>query len=279
MAYSQRRCFRLFPKHELYIAQPQSPRYIPHGFLAVAFLQGFSMGSMFALLGGLGQAPVFLVHFGALVTALCLLVFTSMLSKLAFNNLIFRFGFPLLATGFFLVALIPSAPIVGSFFQYLSYGYLYLIMCCLCAYLGRVHRQSAIWVVGLSTGFLFIGQLIGEFIGRLFTVEHTVSFAIVMSFALLLLAGILSGTDIAFGWGTIRPGARERSGEAMNIACEILMDEYRLSNRERDVFVLLLKGRTRKYVSGQLDVSEETVKSHTKHIYNKLGVHSHTELI
>lgn len=42
---------------------------------------------------------------------------------------------------------------------------------------------------------------------------------------------------------------------------------------------LLARGRNRRYISEELVVSEETVKSHVSSIYAKLGVHTQQELL
>ena len=45
------------------------------------------------------------------------------------------------------------------------------------------------------------------------------------------------------------------------------------------MFVLLAHGRNGRYIMDHLIISRNTAKSHIKHIYTKLGVHSHQELI
>lgn len=52
-----------------------------------------------------------------------------------------------------------------------------------------------------------------------------------------------------------------------------------LSARETEVFLLLAKGRSAPFIRDELMVSLNTVSSHVKHIYGKLGVHSRQELI
>lgn len=61
--------------------------------------------------------------------------------------------------------------------------------------------------------------------------------------------------------------------------CARLSDEFGLTAREREVFVLLAHGRNGRYIMDHLVISRNTAKSHIKHIYSKLGVHSHQELI
>jgi DNA-binding CsgD family transcriptional regulator len=279
MVYCQRLGFRRYPRSELYIAKPKPRRSIPRGFLIVAALQGIAMGGMFALLRSLGLPANHFASFIAFIVAIGILILTVLPRDLNFNNLIFRLGFPIMASGYFLISLIPTIPLAGNLLLYMGYCYLYLIICCLCVYLARIHRQSAIWVVGLGTGCLLTGQLAGEFVGSMLSGISTVGFATTMAFLYQLLATVLSGTDIAHGWGSVRLGTAEYLSSAMNSACEKLASEFSLSDREKEVLLLLIRGRTRRYVSEQLDVSEETAKSHTGRIYAKLSVHSHTELV
>jgi ATP/maltotriose-dependent transcriptional regulator MalT len=50
-----------------------------------------------------------------------------------------------------------------------------------------------------------------------------------------------------------------------------------LSPREREVYELLLEGRTNREIGETLFISQSTAKVHVKHIFEKLGVHSRAE--
>lgn len=52
-----------------------------------------------------------------------------------------------------------------------------------------------------------------------------------------------------------------------------------MSAREIEVFNLLAKGRGSAYIQEKLYISQHTVKTHTYHIYKKLGVDSREELL
>ena len=54
---------------------------------------------------------------------------------------------------------------------------------------------------------------------------------------------------------------------------------YGLSSRETEIFLLLAQGRSRPYIRDSLYLSKNTVATHIRHIYEKLGVHSQQELI
>lgn len=52
-----------------------------------------------------------------------------------------------------------------------------------------------------------------------------------------------------------------------------------LTERETEIFAILARGRNGQYVMEHYVISRNTVKSHVKHIYAKLNVHSQQELI
>ena len=67
--------------------------------------------------------------------------------------------------------------------------------------------------------------------------------------------------------------------DALEESCARLSKQFGLTEREREVFGLLAHGRNGRYIMDHLVISRNTAKSHIKHIYSKLGVHSHQELI
>ncbi|MFZ1665493.1 MAG: response regulator transcription factor [Flavobacteriales bacterium] len=56
-------------------------------------------------------------------------------------------------------------------------------------------------------------------------------------------------------------------------------DDPGLSDREKDVLTLLVKGRSYKMIADDLQISHHTVGSHIRHIYEKLHVASNTEAV
>ena len=58
-----------------------------------------------------------------------------------------------------------------------------------------------------------------------------------------------------------------------------IADEHDLSERERDVFFYLAKGRNAAFIQQELWISIHTVKTHIANIYRKLGVHSIQEVL
>lgn len=61
--------------------------------------------------------------------------------------------------------------------------------------------------------------------------------------------------------------------------CQELAARGSLTPREVEVFELLVRGRNARFIMDDLHITRNTAKAHIAHIYTKLGVHSHQELL
>jgi FixJ family two-component response regulator len=72
---------------------------------------------------------------------------------------------------------------------------------------------------------------------------------------------------------------QDASSRAARAHKEILRTRYdRLSPREREVFLHLLRGQLNKQVAADLQITERTIKLHRAHIFQKLEVSSMVEM-
>ncbi len=71
----------------------------------------------------------------------------------------------------------------------------------------------------------------------------------------------------------------EQAFDRYECRCRQIAEEYRLSPRETDVLLYVGRGYGAAYIAPLLGISENTVRTHVRHIYEKLGVSSREELI
>lgn len=64
-----------------------------------------------------------------------------------------------------------------------------------------------------------------------------------------------------------------------HLKCEAVAERYGLSSRQKEVLVMLAKGRNAEYITEKLVISSHTAKAHIYNIYQKTGVHSRQELM
>lgn len=271
---------RSFPQRELYGQGMRTKVHIPTKFLITSLFQGLGLGVMHSLListTGDSALVVSLGYFAAIV----LLFFCAIAVKNNFDVLIYRIGFPLMATGFFMVGMFDPALLPGALSLDAGYGFLYLMTCSLCAYLAKGLGQPPIWIVGTGTACLLAGQFMGSALDTVIADWHVL--AVFVAFVLLLAALFMTSShNIRTGWGAISPGevdAMASPDDNLAVACQLLATEHLLSKREIEVFDLVVRGNSRKAISQELGLAEETVKTHTGRIYQKFLVHSKQELI
>ena len=96
-------------------------------------------------------------------------------------------------------------------------------------------------------------------------------------------AGASPGAPAAGGDGAAEGGevAVADEGVPADIAvyCQELAADYGLTPREAEILALMALGRSAKYISEELTVSYNTTRTHVRHIYEKLNIHSKQELI
>lgn len=73
--------------------------------------------------------------------------------------------------------------------------------------------------------------------------------------------------------------ASSRTAVTFEMSLRALSDRAGLTAREAEICGLLVQGRSRPYIRELLCVSKNTVDTHVRHAYAKLGVHSNQELI
>lgn len=87
-------------------------------------------------------------------------------------------------------------------------------------------------------------------------------------------------SEVYKGGAPLTPGiARRILYQLQNLQPEEVKDNYHLSQREKEVLGLLVDGRSYKMISGELNITYDTVRAHMKKIYEKLHVTSMTEAV
>lgn len=81
-----------------------------------------------------------------------------------------------------------------------------------------------------------------------------------------------AGIEVASGERVVGP--RER----LIVRCEQLAQMHALTARETEVLTLIAQRKTRSEIEQELFLSQNTVKTHTRHIYAKLGIHSKSDV-
>ena len=157
------------------------------------------------------------------------------------------------------------------------------------AALSARNRAGTLPLFAWSGFLLCTGVTAGAELGRLCYAAMAGSFI-----ASTAVAGVVVLCLAAFALFGMKGFSYDATVEALTASTEVIeheptpdldsavtriADAVGLTAREAEIFALLAQGRNGAHIQRQLGVSYNTVKTHVAHIYTKLGVHSHQELI
>ena len=161
------------------------------------------------------------------------------------------------------------------------------------AAVGARNTRASVATIAWGRGVSALGSIVGAAIGvwaSATSLTHPIAVqlatgALVVGFAAYALIGLknFSFIDTINGVTEVvdaQPtNIEEASHATLEQACSAIADRASLTPREREVFEMLARGRDSFSIQEQLTVSRNTVKAHVKHIYAKLDIHTHQDLL
>ena len=223
--------------------------------------------------------------FTSAIAVLCLLLPALLIKKPLNIGRIYAVALPLSAAGFLLLPLIWNAAggIVNSFAQ-LGAMVAGIILWCMIADASHDTKLPSALLFSLALACTNAAQLAGTVVGYLNAEtlkqgDLVLTTVALVSVYLLLMAALLLFKDKRLASDKEQPTVQPTPEEVLALRCDELAVRYQFTPRETEIFKLLAQGYTMPVVSEKLFVSENTVKSHVKSIYQKLGIHVRSELI
>lgn len=224
-------------------------------------------------------------------------------------HLVFNVGLPLVLAGLIVGALLGSKiPAVSSMLINTGYALITVLFVALAADQSYRFGVSVLWTCGLVKAALSLGVLLGESFDALIVVAISPSM-MPRSVVYLLMIGVLVAGS--FIWmrdmlpdmddkvavpvvmegsnvgtvGSVCQGDAIASDD-LTLAfkadvfarCATVGREYVLTDREVEILNYLVMGWSAPRIEEELTISNSTVKTHMRHIYSKMGVHTRDEL-
>lgn len=180
-----------------------------------------------------------------------------------------------------------------------SYWFVALLITYLVAEVAHVRKVSPYVLMGVAMGVARVCLVVALLAGYAAGVagggpgdeaEHTMRYLVIIVVVLYALCMAL----VFFSRDRKRRRAEEAtvpldpeelavsavpSETELDARCAAVAHEGGLTDREAEILVYLARGRTKAYIADALFVTENTVRSHVRNIYSKLGVHTRQELL
>ena len=246
--------------------------------------------------GDLMMSPVWL-GVGIVVLALSFTgVFCAAKKPIASLGALYKITLPLVAAAYAVLLTVGQdhPEILGFIAQSAC-----LVTECLCWVLlvDRARRGvSALLVIGVGRFVVQLGMSLGELVGfagmgNMSLFGTLVIFLLVLSFVFLFseretslgAKGQADGDAGLGGCSDVAAGPRDLPTDAvpqpMAPAGPLYPPEWNLTEREDEILGLWVTSHGLRSIGETLGLSESTVKTHVRHIYEKCGVHSRAELI
>lgn len=284
LLYLSRKRLGVAEEHALPARKPLS---IPWKLVVTTLIVGCAFGMLqsLALVGFFDGEVWSAVGVPAFLFAAVLLFASALRFRMDFNRMIYKIGFFAMALGFLLSFLGEQGTLPGYAILCTGYRYCDLLLWGLCAYLINRRGYATPWVIGMCMGPLLLGRFCGFAVITALSLDPSFSeyfqeAMVVMAFVLLAVALFAeSHNNLVEAWGIERLGGESEEARVLNLACAAISERHGLSPRESEILGFLAQGMTRKAVSAKLVLSEETVKTHMQHIYEKCGVHTRQDLL
>lgn len=145
-------------------------------------------------------------------------------------------------------------------------------------------RISPVSVFGFTKLASHLGMLLGSVVGTNIELGH-LDRPLAVALIVTILVGAVMVTLGKMRIITVRDASHAKKGTAPSSESSSeatllgIQMRFGLTEREAQILPYLLSGATREHIQNELVLSESTVKTHVRHIYEKTGVHSKQELM
>lgn len=238
------------------------------------------------------------------ITASCSIVIAALLlyaiwfgfkrTRAPFDKLsilgLYRIFFPLIATALLALSVFGNAwGLAVTTLVYAAFSIVSALIISTSISLARQYKVWSPYVYGIFAGCLYLVFAVATTVAPLVYYPQNfgaATFTVIVLVVLYILAmsnAVIQNrkrkSDEADSGPNTRPFQEPLVVDEVAQRCSILAEQNQLTAREKDVFLLLAKGRDVPSIAKQLFISENTVRSHSKNVYRKLNVHSKQELL
>lgn len=225
---------------------------------------------------------------GMLLVALVVLACNVVRFKRFDARMLYKATPPLIVAGFLLISYFPSFSGMGSLLINAGFSGFVILTLIVLSNISYTYGVTAIWLFGFTRAFRVLASVIAMQGYSWLNSQGLANPTVLGAFAIVLVVTcamfFLSDKDFTSTWG-INPRPSEQ-GETTNEfwttlqgKCSIVAHKFGLTQREEEVLALLAQDKSIAEIEEALVVSNSTAKSHIRHIYAKLDVHSRKEIV
>ena len=220
---------------------------------------------------------------GLFISGLCLLIVWERLYPRISLDKIYQAVFPLVATSYLLL------PMLGRTSTYMFIGFACTVfsiasalMVITCLEDSQGENINPVFVYAMFAGCVYLSSALGSYISYLIKaaggMDTTGYFAVALvAVYVLCMIAFMAKRHARGNLDQAAQCEAKLEGEVPDSThekCKSLQMKYGLSDRELEIAELLACGRDVPSIAKKLFISENTVRTHTKNFYKKMGIHT-----
>lgn len=179
---------------------------------------------------------------------------------------------------------VPFGGAIDSFCALAAYTLVLIAIMVVMSNLVFQYGFNAVWLFGVERAVRLVsvegGRVATDALAD-FTFGYAALCALVAVAVVAATLFFLSEKQLTTPWGTVLKSLEGLSFEArsrIGLKCDELSEQFGLTSREAEILALIAEGKKQGEIARDLYIAPSTVKTHIKHLYQKLGVHSRREL-
>lgn len=205
---------------------------------------------------------------------------------------LYRIMFPVIATALLVLSIFNGTELIVTMLLYAAFSLLFAMIMPSCLETAQSEGVEVRFAFGVFAGIVYAAFAAGAlasvvlYHARVFDAPIPLIAALLVLYALSMAYAGMQRREKPQGERDAGEAATDAAGEAVAASdaslekrCEAIVRRFELSPRESDVLVAFAHGRNVAYLAERLCLSENTIRSHSKSLYTKLGIHSKQELL
>ena len=249
---------------------------------------GFSNATIHGFIGTEDQVTVLL---GVCVAALGVLVAVFWRIDRFEVKSLYQVSVPVLVAGFLFVLMsFGWSGVAAALCSNAAYALFSIFVTAVFCGISYRYGVNAVWIFGITQASRSIGSFVGNLastFGKPLYADPAMLVVVISGLVVLMVAlsmTLVSDRDFATTWGV---ASRSQGTELLTVldeeerttqTCARVARRYGLTRREEEVLVLMMRGYTLARIGAELYVADSTMKTHSRHIYRKVGVKNRQEL-
>lgn len=166
-----------------------------------------------------------------------------------------------------------------------SYSMLFILMAAILANMSYRHGVCALWLFSIEHAAHLVARnaasvaMDGLAAAGLPDLAVYAGFTVFAVASMLVVAWLFTRYSPDSLWGlSIREEGSFGEAERLGAVCDELTDRFGLTARESEILFMCLQEKRPQTIASDLLIEVSTVRTHVKHLYAKLGIHSKEEL-